>query len=180
MAAEHPAWGLQVDDRIKVIAEKLDQEDLQHFSNEHVPGLKDLLQDYLNPNTETTNIDFHRGLLRTFKDSKKDNTYQDLLQQYTKDERDRLEIFVKGAKPAEAGKGFEMGPSLGCRQELEKMHEAKVVTVSKAKIEHVDGLSDDDIKKHDGAMHWMVHGLRKILHLHDDDDKDSVDVRTVP
>ena len=60
-----------VDDRIGIIAQALDKID---FAKD-VPGLKEVLDDYLNPDIKITKVDFHRGLLQTFKKSGADSTY---------------------------------------------------------------------------------------------------------
>ena len=48
-----------VDDRIGIIAQALDKADFA----QNVSGLKELLDDYLNPDIETTKFDFYCGLL---------------------------------------------------------------------------------------------------------------------
>ena len=164
------AWTAPVDDRIGLIAKKLGE---VAFAKD-VPGLKDVLDDYLNPDTETTKVDFHRGLLSTFKRSEVDNTYQDLLAKYTQDEQDRLEKFVDGKPPAETCKGFIMGPSLGAREEMEALHGAEKVDVSAAGPVHVDGLSSGELKKKDSGFHKFVTMLAEFFHLHKE--KDSVTV----
>ena len=68
-----------------------------------------------------------------------------------------------------------MGPSLGCRDELAKMHRAdSIFHISAAGPAHVKGLSSDDLKKADGGwFHEAIHKLAENF-KHDDYDKASV------
>lgn len=176
MADIPSAWEAPVDDRISIIADKLKEVE---FAKE-VPGLKDVLDDYLDPKTDTTRVIFHRGLLQTFKKSDTDNTYQDLLAKYSDDEQSRLEEFVDGKDPANVCKGFAMGPSLGAREEMDALHAAERVEVTAAGPEHVDGLSSDELKEKDSLFHKFVHGLADFFHLHKHEDAVSVRVVLVP
>jgi len=72
-----------------------------------------------------------------------------------------------------------MGPSLGAREEMQKLHKALRVDVSKAGPVHVDGLSDDDLKHKDGVLHEFVHGLARLFH-HEDDKVVTVCLRRTP
>ena len=166
MAQDLSAWDVDVDGRIKIIADELAQAD---FAKE-VPGLQNLLDDYLDPNVEVDKVDFHRRLLRTFKQSQTDNTYQDLLAKYTQDEQDRLERFVDGDDPAKVSHGFIMGPSLGAREEVDLLKKAKGVQVSADGPVHVDGLSSDQDQKHESHFHEFIHGLAEMFHFHKDKD----------
>jgi hypothetical protein len=84
------------------------------------------LDDYIAPDVDVDNVAFHRRLLQVFKRSE-DQTYEHILAQHTPDEQQRIEAFVAGEKPEEVSKDFIMGPSLGCRQLLEKMHSCESV-----------------------------------------------------
>ena len=156
------AWDAPVDERIKIIRDKLSEVE---FAKE-VPGLEDVLDDYLNPDTDTTKVIFHRGLLQVFKRSQTDRTYEDLLDKYSDDEKSRLERFVNGDDPADVCKDFEMGPSLGAREEMELLHRAEKVKVSAAGPVHVDGLSSNELKKRDSKFHKFVHALADFFHGH--------------
>lgn len=101
-----------------------------------LPGLHSLLHDWLAPDVEVDRQDFMRRLLRVFKDST-DNTYQDLLGLHSDDERQRLERFVGGASPEDAGKGFQMPINLGTRQEMDDLLSAPV-------LKEFAGLPTDD------------------------------------
>ncbi|KAL9608906.1 MAG: hypothetical protein Q9167_006287 [Letrouitia subvulpina] len=162
MAGPPSAWDAPVDERIKIIRDRLSEAD---FAQE-VPGLKEVLDDYLNENTVTTRVIFHRGLLQTFKKSQTDFTYEDLLDKYSDDEKSRLEKFVDGEDPADISKGFVMGPSLGAREEMDLLHRAERVDVSAAGPVHVDGLSSDELKKRDSLLHKFVHSLADFFHIH--------------
>ena len=165
------AWDAQVDDRIGIIAEALGKLEIA----KQLPHLKDVLDDYLNPDTDTTKVQFHRGLLQTFKDSETDNTYQNLLSKYSDDERSRLEKFVEGEDPEKVSKGFVMGPSMGARDEMNALRGSERVHVTGAGPIHVDGLSSNELREKDNLLHKFVHQLADFFHIHED--KDAVDVR---
>ena len=157
------AWDARVDDRIAIIRDRLGE---IGFAKE-VPGLKDVLDDYLNPDIDTTRVDFHRGLLKVFKDSETDYTYSTLLNKYSDDEKSRLQRFVDGGDPSEISKGFVMGPSLGAREEMDIMHGAERVAISAAGPVHVDGLSSDELREKDSHFHKFVHALAEFFHIHE-------------
>ena len=168
------AYQLPVDERIRVISEQLGKADF----NKDVPGLKDCLDDYLNENTVTTKVDFHRGLLQTFKKSTADDTYQKLLGKYSHDERERLEKFVDGTDPNDVCKNFKMGPSLGAREIVDKMQGAeKVEVVSSGEEVHIHGLSDDAKKEKNGLWHRFVAHLAEAFESIRE--KDYVTVRSM-
>ncbi|KAF2093916.1 hypothetical protein NA57DRAFT_61132 [Rhizodiscina lignyota] len=155
MALPSRSWDLQVDDRISLIANKLGED--TEFSRKEVPGLKPLLDDYINPDVEVDSVDWRRRMLQVFKDSETDNTYQDLLAKHSPDEQQRIERFVAGEDPAKVSDGFVMGPSMGFREELAKLHEApSIVHVSRHGATVVKGElvpTDDD---------WFHRCVRKI------------------
>ncbi|KAF4952796.1 hypothetical protein FSARC_12567 [Fusarium sarcochroum] len=125
MAAPSPpskAWDHQVDDRVNLIVEKLDEN--PEFAEKNVPGLKHLLSDFASPDVTVSGVEFHRRLLQVFKGSETDGTYSWMLSQYTPEEQDQIEKFVSGAKPEELEQGFTLGPSLGCREELCMLQQA--------------------------------------------------------
>ena len=171
------AWDHSVDSRLKTIADVLGQDDKQDFRKTQVPGLKSLLDDYIsdidksNDQKQVDYVDFHRRLLKVFKDSK-DDTYQSLLQRYTNDESRRLDDFVEGADPQDVSAGFEMGPSLGCREEIDKLHHAEtVVRISAGGIVNIKGLSDGEPPTPGGSwFHQQVHKLKDFFHPHHDEE----------
>ena len=173
MSQRPSAWVVPVDDRIKLISERLDH---NTFAAD-VPGLKNLLDDYLDPKIPVEKVDFHRGLLKVFKQSQADNTYQDLLAQHTEEEQERLERFVEGESPQIVCDGFCPGPSLGFREEVQKLHSAELVKVSAAGPVHVDGLSGDELEEKDGLFHKLVHGLAELFHVHGEKDEVQVIAR---
>jgi hypothetical protein len=160
------ARDVPVDGRIKLIADKLEGNDFA----EEVPGLRQLLDDYIDPAIPVDKIEFHRRLLAVFRDSETDNTYQHLLAKHTDDEKGRVKRFVDGEKLSEVSQGFVMNPSLIVREEVKKLHEVGRVEVSAAGPVYVNGLSDDELREKDGPFHKFVHGLAELFH-HDEDDK---------
>jgi hypothetical protein len=141
MASESLSWTYQVDDRIKEIANRLDGKD--NFNNNEAPGLKALLDNYVAAD-EVEPEDFIRDFLKVFKDSTTDGTYSDVLHQHTPEEQARIEAFVKGKSLEEVGHDFVIGPSLGCRQELQRLDEAD-------EIAHVSAAGITPLKVVDGA-----------------------------
>jgi hypothetical protein len=172
------SWEAPVDTRIQLIAERLASDSNQEFRAKRVPGLKSLLDDYIAPDVDVDDVVFHRRLLRVFKQSE-DQTYEHILGQHTPDEQRRIEAFVAGEKPEEISKDFVMGPSLGCREELEKMYSCEsVVHISSAGPSAIKGLSNDDLKKTDG--HWFHRAVQRLAEFfHDHDDKHAVTVCTM-
>ena len=159
--------------RIEIITNRLNDLD-EAFRKRRFPGLRSLLNDYINPDVEVDDVKFHRGLLQVFKNSE-DTTYERILGQHTKDEQERIEKFVAGGNLEDVGKHFVMGPSQGCREELAKMHKAdSIFHISAAGPTHVKGLSSDDLKEADGGwFHEAIHKLADLFH-HDHHDNDSV------
>lgn len=119
------SWDSQVDDRISHIAESLSKDEA--FSQKEVPGLKSLLDDYIDPAVAVDNVDFVRRLLQVFRDSTTDDTYQDLLAKHTEDEQQKIADFVAGGDPSKISEDFQLGPSHGCREELKKLQDAHTV-----------------------------------------------------
>ena len=167
------SWDSSVDARIKVIVEKLGTTSNDEFRKVQLPGLKDLLQDYISAKTDDSGIDFHRRLLQVFKRSA-DNTYEQLLGKHTQDEQDRLERFVKGAKLEDVGKGFVMGPSLGCREELQQLQPSRALHVPTAGPVHVEGLSGGESGHEDNAFLKIVHATANLFYSNHDDAQDKV------
>lgn len=118
-----------VDSRIALLAEALEKE--PEFADKDVPGLAKLLKDYLDPDVDVNGwdsgrIDFNRRLLQVFKDSPVDNTYQDLRERYTDEEKSRLDKFIAGETAEKCSHGFRKGPSLGTRKQIHNfLHGAK-------------------------------------------------------
>ena len=169
------AWDHPVDDRLQTIADKLAQPENEDFQKTQVPGLKGLLDDYIadidrsDDSKQVDYINFHRRLLKVFKDSK-DETYQDLLQKHSEDERRRLDNFVEGADPNEVCKGFEMGPSLGCREHLEKLVKSQTaVKVSSTGVVDIKWEKDGSTNGVDGSwFHQQVQKIKELFHPSDD------------
>lgn len=154
MAAPHRAWNHSVDERIKIIAKGLEKHDnLQ----DKLPGLKELLGDYLDPqNVVGTDADqecFHRRLLQVFRDSQADFTYDDWLKTLSADEQKRVVDFVDGQAVDDVCKGFDFGPSIGVREHVDLMLKAEAGPV------FVDGLNTKEDAEHHGHFHKFLRGL---------------------
>jgi hypothetical protein len=169
------SWEAPVDTRIQLIAERLASDSNQEFRAKRVPGLKSLLDDYIAPDVDVDDVVFHRRLLQVFKQSE-DQTYEHILEQHTLDEQRRIEAFVAGENPEKISKDFTMGPSLGCREELKKMHSCEsVVHISSAGPTVIKGLSNDDLKETDG--HWFHRAVQRLTEFfHHDGDEHAVTV----
>jgi hypothetical protein len=129
-AAEHDD-----DARIGLLVKALQAK--SRFADKHIPGLGALLTDYLDPDVDVNSygsgrIEFNRRLLRVFKDSPSDNTFQDLRERYSDHEKDRLDQFLAGATPDDCARGFRKGPSLGTRHHIERFREKAEEVLEKA------------------------------------------------
>jgi hypothetical protein len=165
MDAISKSWDSQVDDRINDIAESLSKDET--FSTEEVPGLKSLLDDYIAPDVELNNVDFVRRLLQVFKDSRTDDTYQDLLAKHTDDEQKKIASFVAGGDPTKISEDFEMGPSYGCREELKKLQEAPtVVHVGASGITEVKKRIESASQAEQDWFHSTVNKLAEFFCIH--------------
>ncbi|OHF04516.1 hypothetical protein CORC01_00368 [Colletotrichum orchidophilum] len=83
MTSTSKAWDHSVDERIGHIAKGLLES--PDFSNKEVPGLKDLLDDYINDDVDVDYVQFLRRLLKVFKDSETDRAYSHILLKHTDD-----------------------------------------------------------------------------------------------
>lgn len=126
MALIHLSKNHTVDERIRFLADALEK---HHILQHKLPGLKTLLDDYLDPGndigTDANREGFHRRLLRVFRDSKVDSTYEDWLKKFRPDEQKCVADFVDGRSVSDAGKNFTFGSSLGVREHIELMHQAE-------------------------------------------------------
>ena len=154
-----------VDERIKLIADALAASvDL----DAKLPGLKPLLDDYLAPDVDVPHRDFHRRLLRTFRDSDADSAYQDLLGQYDADEQSRVSRFVDGEGADACCEGdFEMGPSLGTREHMQCMVESAAVHISAGGPVRVSGLSLGALEERDTLFYRFIQMLRSLFRTGD-------------
>lgn len=168
------AWHLQVDDRIEKIANELKSN--PDFSHKEVPGLRSLLDDYIAPDVEVDKVNFAQRLLKVFKDSETDDTYQDLLAKHTQNEQDRIEKFVAGEDLNQTSQGFVMGPSLGCREELEKMQQAPAVAhVSSRKgVEKIKEPKFQVAEEEHSWFHKTIHKLADFFGIHHEDDESRI------
>jgi hypothetical protein len=165
------SWNNNLDDLIRIIANALSDEKV----NADLPGLKGLLDDYLDPEVPVGGEDFHRRMLRVFHESK-DQTYEHLLDEMTPDERDRVNQFVEGDEPLEkCSLGFDMGLSLGVREHIKAMVAEHAVSVSAAGPVHVTGLTTDEMKLKDNILYKFAKGLSELFHcFHRDIDDEQV------
>jgi hypothetical protein len=86
------AWYHSVDERFGLIKNTLEKDaDLAS----QLPGFHGLLEDYLEDDVEVDNVQFYRRLLKVYRDSP-DQTYEQLLQDLSEQERQELENFVRG------------------------------------------------------------------------------------
>ena len=125
-----------VDERLTVIANELQKDENSEFAKSQVPGLAPLLKDVVDENVNVSKDDFTQRLLRVFHDSE-DQTYEDQLAKLTPLEKHELERFVAGKKTTDDIDDGVMGlPSLGVREELRLMKEAKLSKLHEIK-EHL-------------------------------------------
>lgn len=154
MAPAHQPWNHCVDERIRIIADGLGKHD---SLQDKLPGLKSLLDDYLDPSsnvgTDADREGFHRRLLQVFRDSRADFAYETCLKKFRPDEQKRVADFVDGRSVSDAGKNFTFGPSLGVREHLKLMHHAEGGPVI------VDGLSTVEDVERDTVFQRLLHGL---------------------
>lgn len=144
MPASH-TWEHDVDSRISIIADGLSR----HGSlQQSLPGLKGLLDDYLDPKqtigTDADQQGFHRRLLQVFRDSPTDSTYENWLQKLQPDEQKRVADFVGGSSAKEVCGGFKCEQSLGVREHTELLHKVSPVIVN--------GLSNDEEEDSHGSI----------------------------
>src|ERR1700733_13004562 len=93
------SWEAPVGTRIQIIAERLASDSNQEFRAKWVPGLKSLLDDYIEPDVDVGEVVFH-SRLQGFKQSE-DQTYEHILAQHTLEEQRRIEAFVAREKTEE-------------------------------------------------------------------------------
>lgn len=145
-------WKQDVDSRISIIADGLGSHDNLRKS---LPGLKRLLDDYLDPKqavgTDADQQSFHRRLLQVFRDSQADFTYEDWLQKLQPDERDRVVKFVDGKPAEDVCKEFRFGPSFGVRENIERLHKGAPVIVN--------GLNGDEDEDDGSIFRKLTCGL---------------------
>ncbi|CAI0644615.1 unnamed protein product [Colletotrichum noveboracense] len=167
------AWDCTVNDRLQFIVDSLDQS--IKFSAKDVPGLKDLLADYVNPDVEVDHVHFIRRLLRVFKDSETDGTYSLILHKHTDDEQSLIERFLEGGEsgdPKNLGKQYNMGPSLGCREELEHLCQAACILqigaqgITKLKEQHIEHLAYSPVVQ---ILQSLLADMRAFTQLHQDE-----------
>ncbi|KAK4642338.1 hypothetical protein QC761_0083510 [Podospora bellae-mahoneyi] len=132
----HPGsscWDHNVDERIGLIADGLSHND---DIRKKLPGLRTLLNDYLSPDVTVESTDFHKRLLRVFRESEHDFAYQQCLDRLTSDERDRVEKFVADDKSLEdVSDGFDMCVSLGVRDHLQHLTGVPCLQVSSSGVQ---------------------------------------------
>lgn len=169
-ATQGTAWDTNVDERIRLIANALAA---NGDVRTKLPGLKPLLDDYLDDNVQVHQQDFHRRLLQVFRDSKVDNTYQDLLGQFSAEEQSRISKFVGGQDVEHVCCGFQLGLSKGVKEHIETMLSAEAVHISSAGLIHVNGLSMGELEEKDCPLHRFVHAIAELF-VDTTADKDTV------
>lgn len=159
MAENNRAWTHKTDDRIGLIADGLRQH--EHLQNK-LPGLKSLLEDYLDTDNATGTDDdqegFHRRLLQVFRDSDADFAYNDWLAKLAPEEKQRVSKFVDGRSLDKAGDGYVPGPSIGVREHVELMLSGGTGPVV------VEGLNDRGHGVKEGPFLWrMIEDLADVF-----------------
>lgn len=159
MAQNNRAWTHKIDDRIGLIADGLRQH--EHLQNK-LPGLKPLLEDYLDTNnaigTDDDQEGFHRRLLQVFRDSEADSAYEHWLAKLAPQEKERVSKFVDGHSLDKAGDGYTPGPSIGVREHVELMLKAGTGPVV------VEGLNDRGHGVKEGPFLWrMIEDLADVF-----------------
>ncbi|KAL7622413.1 hypothetical protein AAE478_007918 [Parahypoxylon ruwenzoriense] len=103
--------------RLERLSSKLHDNDDE--LGKHLPGLAKLFEDIADANTDVPREESIRRLLRVFWKSESDGTYSGILGRYSDEEKDFVRAFVEDEKPArDICEHFDIGPSLGAREEL--------------------------------------------------------------
>lgn len=154
MEASHhgSSWGHSVDERLWLVRDSLNAD----FSmQEKLPGLKSILDDYLDPHsdfgTDAQQETFHRRLLQVFRDSGADQTYEHWLEKLRPDEQKRVKDFVTGDSSKQVSQDFAFGPSLGVREHMKRLVESEPVIV--------EGLNSKRVARIDGWWSKLSCGL---------------------
>ncbi|KAF5010614.1 hypothetical protein FDECE_3245 [Fusarium decemcellulare] len=163
------AWDLSVADRVNYMVKKLD--DAPDFRKKNVPGLRDLLAEYASPDVLVDRVEFHRRMLRVFKDSKTDGTYSETLKNYDDDERRQIEEFVVGGKPETLCHGFSLKPSLGCRDELSRLRDEarSIFHVTAAGFKNLRDAVEELTHQQSALLQNLVQKLSTLPDKHKDD-----------
>jgi hypothetical protein len=178
-------WDRTTEERLRLIAQGLADNDEIHWK---LPGLRTLLTDYVDPRVDITSADFHRRLLRVFRDSDYDSAYQDNLEKLSPDEKERIERFVAEDKSLDdVSRDFDMCMSLGVREHLQHLIGVDCAHVSSAGVQmftappeggaaqppvetQVEGLSGrshfDWVKDRDTVFHSFLHELKELFTGH--------------
>ncbi|KAK9416811.1 hypothetical protein SUNI508_09509 [Seiridium unicorne] len=172
---------LPVDKRLGLIKDQINSNDNIDKSEPGHSELLKLLDGYFGDKVD--HIDFLRGLLRVYRESKTDKAYQSFVKdKLTDDERDRVERFVTGAKAVEAGRGFQIPHSIGSREEAASLDRvSQVVIPATAPSMLLRESSDESFAKIDinaiaapqTGIAGLAHKLAAFLwnHGHDDEVK---------
>ncbi|KAI0175796.1 hypothetical protein GGR52DRAFT_589566 [Hypoxylon sp. FL1284] len=143
--------------RLKTISQKL-QDD--HKLGHRLPGLSKLLDDIVDPETDVPRENSVRRLLRVFWESEEDGTYSSILGRYSRAESKLIRSFVEDEDSADnICKDFDMGMSLGAREELPVVEKSRFKTAVKCvrKAFHRDGkpsvLYNDESRKAEITFH---------------------------
>ncbi|KAK4033533.1 putative xylitol oxidase [Parachaetomium inaequale] len=178
-------WDRTTEERLRLIAQGLaDNEEIHR----KLPGLRTLLNEYVNPAVPVTSADFHRRLLRVFRDSDYDSAYQDNLEKLSPDEKERIEKFVAEDKSLDdVSHDFDMCMSLGVREHLQHLIGVDCAHVSSAGVQvfmappeggaaqppvetQVEGLSGrshfDWVKDRDTVFHSFLHEMKELFTGH--------------
>jgi hypothetical protein len=107
------------------------------YISQQLPGLANLLNDYVRPDVDVSHEDYVRRFLKVFKDSTTDGTYSQVLGSYHEDESSLIRAFVEDNKSArDCGDEYHLGLSLPAREKLPNLDPRPHGLVKKA-FEHI-------------------------------------------
>lgn len=134
--------------RLKTLSQKLHAD--HELGHHQLPGLAKLLDDIVDTNTDVPREQSIRRLLRVFWESKADGTYSDILGRYSDNERSLIRAFVEDEKPADdLGEKFDMGMSLGAREELPILDEEEDHSLGEAIVDRISEAFHSQMAKFD-------------------------------
>lgn len=138
-----------------------------HVTHQQLPGLHNLLKDHLK--APLSSEDFHRRLLRVFRNSEHDSAYEQCLDTLTPNERDCIEKFVHHDQPLDdVAEEFEVVPSAPVRDHLQHHEGVGFAIVSSEGVRVVRTNSDwEEVagqpSNMGGCFHELLHKLRDLF-----------------
>ena len=154
-ATSRPNLGLPaVASRFEQISKAV--KDDEELNTKVLPGLAKLLDEYLDPEVPVTSEDFIRRLLTVFHHST-DNTYEDVLDGYSDNEKATIQAFVKGKHASELGQNLNYTPSPAVRQELGHLQDASLPERSMHGLQEVKEEVQDWFGKEKQELQTLMH-----------------------